>query len=67
METKESQETLFLTVREAANELRVCRRQIYNLIDAGTITSVKLGRNRRIPTSCIKALAAPCAASATAA
>lgn len=67
MKTENHNDPLFMTIPEAAHELRVCTRHVYNLIDAGTLASVKLGRNRRIPTSCIKALAAPCAASATAA
>ncbi len=39
---------LLLTVREAAEELSMSPNGIYNLINAGRLPSVKIGRSRRI-------------------
>ncbi|SNY80385.1 DNA binding domain-containing protein, excisionase family [Nocardia amikacinitolerans] len=38
----------FMTVQQAADELKVSRYVIYQLIWAGEVQSVKLGRCRRI-------------------
>ena len=38
-----------LTVRSAADVLSISRGAIYNLLDAGELTSVHIGRARRIP------------------
>jgi excisionase family DNA binding protein len=39
---------LLLTVEEAAAELRIARRRIFDLIRDGSLPSVKIGRSRRI-------------------
>lgn len=39
---------LLLTVEEAAAELRIARRRIFELIKDGSLPSVKIGRSRRI-------------------
>lgn len=44
-----SPERLAYTPQEAADELRVCRATIYNLIARGELRVVKLGRATRIP------------------
>jgi excisionase family DNA binding protein len=41
--------TFLLTVEEAANELRLGRTRTYELVAAGIIRSVKVGRSRRVP------------------
>lgn len=43
----------WLTAREAAIELRLSTRTIHELIRRGSISSVKVGRARRIPASAI--------------
>ena len=40
--------TLLLTPEEAAAELRIARRRLFDLIREGTLPSVKIGRSRRI-------------------
>lgn len=42
-------ELRLLTVTEAANYLSLSRAGLYNLITAGAITSIHIGRSRRIP------------------
>jgi excisionase family DNA binding protein len=44
---------------DAARILRVCRATIYNLIAAGDIASVKIGRSRRIPISELARVSTP--------
>lgn len=39
---------LLLTVREAAREIAVSKAQMYRLLQAGEIESVKIGRSRKI-------------------
>ena len=41
--------TVLLTVEDAAQALALGRTKIYELLDAGTLRSVKIGRARRIP------------------
>jgi excisionase family DNA binding protein len=41
--------TLLLTAEEAAAQLRIARSRIFELIQDGTIRSVKIGASRRIP------------------
>ncbi len=38
-----------LTVREAAEFLRFSRSRLYELMDAGELAYVKIGRSRRVP------------------
>ena len=38
-----------LTLRSAADVLSISRGAIYNLLDAGELTSIHIGRARRIP------------------
>ncbi|REJ91098.1 MAG: DNA-binding protein [Planctomycetota bacterium] len=45
-----------LTVREAAELLRLGRSTLYNLMDRGLLAYVKIGRARRIPPSEIERL-----------
>jgi excisionase family DNA binding protein len=40
---------MLLRVEEAARELRIARRRIYELIASGELLSVKIGQSRRIP------------------
>lgn len=42
---------VLLTVPEAAAELRVCRATLYNLIAAGQLRRVRIGRSVRIPSA----------------
>ncbi len=47
-------ERLFLTAEETAEVLRVGRSRVYELLAAGEITSVKIGRLRRIPVDAVR-------------
>lgn len=38
-----------LTVEEAAQQLRIGRTQMFALIGSGEVSSVKIGRSRRVP------------------
>jgi excisionase family DNA binding protein len=44
---------LLLTPSEAAHWLGICRSKVYELLYAGELRSVKIGRSRRIPTSAV--------------
>jgi excisionase family DNA binding protein len=46
------------TVPEAGAFLGISRAKIYQMMDAGELRYCKLGRNRRIPWTVVKALAA---------
>ncbi len=47
----------FLTVNELAKQLRVGRKQIYKLIDAGALSAIRLGpRLYRIPVGAARQL-----------
>ena len=48
----------FMTVREAAEFLRLSRSTIYPFMDRGELAFVKLGRSRRIPRLAVIELAA---------
>lgn len=48
---------LLITVPQAAVALQVSDRTVYNLIYAGTLTSVKVGGSRRISLDAVKLLA----------
>lgn len=41
--------TVLLTVEDAAQALALGRTKIYELLETGTLRSVKIGRARRIP------------------
>jgi excisionase family DNA binding protein len=41
-------ETLLLTPEQAAAELQIARRRIFEMIADGTLPSVKIGKSRRI-------------------
>ena len=43
--------TLLLTVEQAAAELHIARRRVFELIRDGELRSVKIGRSRRIRSS----------------
>ena len=42
-------DSLLVTVKEAANYLRLSRATIYNLMESGHMPYVKIGKSRRIP------------------
>lgn len=46
------------TAEQAAEHLGIGRTTIYRLIDAGELTSITIGRCRRIPLDCIAAFVA---------
>lgn len=41
--------TVLLTVEQAAEALALGRTKVYELLDSGSLRSVKIGRARRIP------------------
>lgn len=45
---------MLLTVRETAEALSLSPNGVYNLINAGRIPSVKIGRSRRIPSEALE-------------
>ena len=45
-----------VTVGETSERLRLCRQWVYNLMDAGDLKWVKLGRSRRVLESSIDEL-----------
>ncbi len=47
-----------MTVREAADFLRISRSRLYELMDRGELIYLKLGRSRRIPRRAVIELAA---------
>ena len=44
------------TIPEVATRLRTSRSRVYELMAAGELCSLKLGRSRRIPASAVEAL-----------
>jgi excisionase family DNA binding protein len=48
-----SNNPVLLRVEEAAQRLGVSRAQMYRLIAAGEVASVKIGSSRRVPTRCL--------------
>ena len=50
-------EKLLLTVREAADVLRVSRSRVYELLYAEQLDSVKIGRSRRVALASVLLLA----------
>jgi excisionase family DNA binding protein len=51
-------EPLSLSIPEAARLIGVSRSQVYVLMDAGELSSIKLGRRRLIPTASVRELLA---------
>jgi excisionase family DNA binding protein len=51
-------EKLLYTTAEAAALLGLCRNKVYELMYAGTLKSVKIGRSRRIPADALRACVA---------
>jgi excisionase family DNA binding protein len=49
------QTPLLLTAEETAKELGIGRTRVFALIGSGEITSVKIGRTRRIPREALQA------------
>jgi excisionase family DNA binding protein len=45
---------LLLRVEEAANKLGIARTMMYQLVRTGEVESVRVGRLRRIPVSCLE-------------
>jgi excisionase family DNA binding protein len=46
--------SLLLTVEESARELRIAKRRVWALIQDGSLSSVKIGRSRRISRDAIE-------------
>jgi excisionase family DNA binding protein len=46
---------LLLTVEEAAEVLGICRALLYQLMMRGQISSIKIGRSRRVPVVALEA------------
>jgi excisionase family DNA binding protein len=53
LSTYGSQERLLLSVVDAAQILSLSRSKVYELLAAGAIRSVRIGRSRRIPRSAL--------------
>lgn len=49
METSEAHPPLLLTMREAAAALRIGRSTVYELVAAGDLEVVHIGRSARVP------------------
>lgn len=45
----QNKQQILLTIEEAAASLAICRAQVYRLLYAGQIRSIKIGRSNRIP------------------
>lgn len=50
-------ETLLLSIPEAAEQLRIGRSKTYELIAAGTILTVTIGRRRLVKAESVRAIA----------
>lgn len=46
--------TLWLTVREVADRLRVSRMTVYRLIESGGITAYRIGHLLRVPADAVE-------------
>jgi excisionase family DNA binding protein len=51
---KEGSPKLLLTAVEAAEQLTVSRTKVYELMAAGTLRSIRIGRLRRVPVDALK-------------
>ena len=47
-------EKLLLTVEEAAESLNIGGEAVYDLMRMRELTSVKIGRSRRVPVACLR-------------
>lgn len=45
---------LLLTPNEAANQLAISRTKVYELMAAGTLRSIHIGRLRRVPVDALR-------------
>jgi excisionase family DNA binding protein len=45
---------LLLTIPEAAASLGVSRSRVYELVQVGTISTIKIGRSRRVPVTALE-------------
>jgi excisionase family DNA binding protein len=45
---------LLLTIPEAATTLGISRSRLYELVQVGVISSVKIGRSRRVPVTVLQ-------------
>jgi len=45
---------LLLTTQEAADIIGICRTRVYDLLRAGELESIRIGRSRRIPTAALE-------------
>lgn len=57
-QTRAMPQRVLLTVEEAAEQLGIGRTKTYELVKAGEIDSIQIGRLRRIPVSAINEYAA---------
>jgi excisionase family DNA binding protein len=48
-------DTLLLTPEQAAAELQIARRRIFEMISNGTLPSIKIGKSRRISRTALQA------------
>ena len=64
-EAPQTTDALFRTINDSAAMLGVSRTTIYKLLDEGELTSVKIGKARRIPSDCLAAYIESLYASAT--
>jgi excisionase family DNA binding protein len=55
---RRSPDPILLTVEEAADALRIGRSMMYELIAAGTVRTVRVGRLRRITPTALRAYVA---------
>jgi excisionase family DNA binding protein len=55
--SRDTRETLFFSIREAANQLGVGRTLMQELLDSGRIRSVRAGRRRLVPVDALREFA----------
>lgn len=53
-ETARDQPALLLRVEEAGKRLGIARTSMFRLIATGEVTSVQVGRLRRVPVACLE-------------
>jgi excisionase family DNA binding protein len=52
--TPQPDSPLLYTIPEAAHVLRISRTKLYELLDAGEIESIHIGRSRKIPADSLR-------------